>query len=506
MGMRKVSVLVLLAILAVFAFGCKPRIISVSPKSPVTILVGQTQVFTVTATGGGLSYEWWLDSQQQSSTTNAYTYSPTFDDIGDHMLEVIVSNKDGQVSYVWDVYVRFFEISWEETYGGSGDDVAYSIQQTSDEGYIVAGSSNSTDITGVTNNGAKDYYVIKLDEDGNIVWHKMYGGSGDDIAYSIQQTSDEGYIVAGSSNSTDITGVTNNGAKDYYVIKLDKDGNIVWHKMYGGSNNDIARSIKETEDGGYIVGGYSSSTDIPTQTNHGLTDAYTIKLDASGNVVWQKLYGNISAEYVYSIQETTNTSGNADGYIFAGNKNGLSYYVVRLDLDGDVMWSRIYFSIAHPGPGSAREIQQTVDGGYVVTGWIQEHSGENSDTECYTIKLYPNGDKEWENLCGGSEWDKAFSIQEFDEGSGYIIVGTTESKDVPGGSGPANETYDVYISILNSESTLLRHERHGGPGATDSGHSIAKTQNASGETDGFIIAGQWGSIYHDFYIIRLSTY
>ena len=174
--------------------------------------------------------------------------------------------------------------TWRKMYGGSGWDRASSIQQTSDGGYIVAGSSYSTDIPGVTNHGdlTQDCYIIKLDADGEVLWQNMFGGSEEESAYSIQQTSDGGYIVAGSSSSTDIPGVTNHGSSDFYIIKLDADGNVLWQNMYGGSDGDGAYSIQKTSDGGYIVGGSSLSTDIPGVINHGYCDFYIIKLNALG--------------------------------------------------------------------------------------------------------------------------------------------------------------------------------------------------------------------------------
>ena len=141
--------------------------------------------------------------------------------------------------------------------GGSGVDLSLSIQQTADGGYIVAGYSKSTDIPGLKNHGEGDYYIIKLDSLGNTVWQRMIGGSDMDFALSIQQTMDGKYIVAGSSWSEDIPGLKNHGDWDYYIIKLDSLGNTVWQRIIGGSDWDIAKSIQQTADGGYIVAGFS---------------------------------------------------------------------------------------------------------------------------------------------------------------------------------------------------------------------------------------------------------
>ena len=150
-------------------------------------------------------------------------------------------------------------IQWQKSLGGSSYDLAKSIQQTSDGGYIIAGESDSTngDVTG--NHGTSDFWIVKLNALGIIEWQKSLGGSYSDMANSIQQTSDGGYIVAGESGSIngDVTG--NHGNADYWIVKLDPSGNIQWQKSLGGSNRDAANSIKQTSDGGYIVAGESSS-------------------------------------------------------------------------------------------------------------------------------------------------------------------------------------------------------------------------------------------------------
>jgi len=154
---------------------------------------------------------------------------------------------------------------WAKTYGGTGDDYAYSIQQTSDGGYIVAG------YTGSSGAGLADFWVLKLKSDGTVDWQKTYGGGGYDSASSIQQTSDGGYIVAGVTTSFGA------GGYDFWVLKLDGSGNVQWQKTYGGTGNDYANSIQQTTDGGYIVAGVTTSFGAGG-------DFWVLKLDSSGNV------------------------------------------------------------------------------------------------------------------------------------------------------------------------------------------------------------------------------
>jgi len=292
---------------------------------------------------------------------------------------------------------------WQKTYGGSNDDVAISIQQTQDGGYIVGGYTKSFGA------GGWDFYVIKLDENGNKVWEKTYGGSNYDYAYSIQQTSDGGYIVAGW------TGSFGAGKSDVYIIKLDEDGNKVWEKTYGGSGDDVAYSIQQTSDGGYIVAGYTKSFGV------GEYDVYIIKLDTKGNKVWQKTYGGSNYDVAISIQQTSD-----GGYIVAGETNsfgagGSDVYIIKLDTKGNKVWQKTY---GGSGDDWACSIQQTSDGGYIVAGGTSSFGAGEYDV--YIIKLDEDGNKVWEKTYGGSGDDVAYSIQQTSDG-GYIVAGYTKS-------------------------------------------------------------------------------
>ncbi len=172
------------------------------------------------------------------------------------------------------------DIIWQKCFGGTDDDVAFSIQQTSDGGFIVAGytSSNDGDVSG--NHGGGDYWVVKLDSSGTIQWQKCLGGTDNDEAKSIQQTSDGGYIVAGEtwSNDGDVSG--NHGNSDYWVVKLNSSGDIEWQKCLGGTVKDIAKTIQQTSDGGFIVAGYTNSNDGDVSGIHGdYYDFWVVKLN-----------------------------------------------------------------------------------------------------------------------------------------------------------------------------------------------------------------------------------
>ncbi len=206
---------------------------------------------------------------------------------------------------IYDVWILKLDangnVVWQKTYGGADYDHAYSIQQTSDGGYIVAGETWSSWSFGAERNG--DAWVLKLDANGNVQWQKRYGGADSDIASFIQQTSDGGYIVAGR---TDYFGAGDFDF-DVWVLKLDANGNVQWQKRYGGPGWDWASSIQQTSDGGYIVAGYTDSFGA------GYFDVWVLKLDASGNVQWAKTYGGADYDHANSIQQTSD-----GGYIVAG--------------------------------------------------------------------------------------------------------------------------------------------------------------------------------------------
>jgi len=163
-------------------------------------------------------------------------------------------------------------IEWQKAIGGSAQDAAHSIQQTLEGGYIIAGRSHSNDGDVTGNQGNSDYWIVKLDTGGNITWQKTFGGSGDDYAHSIQQTADGGYIIAGESNSNDGDVSGNHGGSDYWIVKLSPSGEITWQQSLGGSGADSATSIKQTLDGGYIAAGYSSPSDGDVTVNEGSGD------------------------------------------------------------------------------------------------------------------------------------------------------------------------------------------------------------------------------------------
>jgi hypothetical protein len=346
-------------------------------------------------------------------------------------------------------------IEWQKSLGGSGLDFANSIEQTTDGGYIVAGFSNSTDGDVTGNHGGSDYWVVKLDVSGNITWQKTLGGSGNDNASSIQQTTDGGYIVAGKTDSNDGDVSGNFGLWDIWVLKLDASGSITWKKLLGGSLSESASSIQQTTDGGYIVSGESDSNDGDVTVNNGFTDSWIVKLDASGNITWEKSLGGSQSEYSHSIQQTTDGgyivagySNSNDGDVI-GNQGMWDYWVLKLDVFGNIIWQK---SLGGTSIDKAYSIKQTMDGGYILAGYSSSNSGDISLNDYWAVKLDTAGGITWQKSLGGSGDDWANSIQQTTDG-GYIVAGWSNSND--GDVTGSNGNNDYWIVKLSPDISSI---------------------------------------------------
>ena len=380
-----------------------------------------------------------------------------------------VSINHGDIDY-WVVKINNIgTIEWQKSFGGSGRDYASSIQQTSDGGYIVAGSSvsNDGDVSGNHSLG-EDYWVVKLTSLGTIEWQKAFGGSGFDYSYSIKQTSDGGYIVAGTSNSNDGDVSGNHDDDDYWVVKINSIGTIEWQKSIGGSGFDRAKSIQQTSDGGYIVAGTSDSNDGDVSLNNGYEDYLVVKLTSIGTIEWQKSLGGSGRDYANSIQQTSDggyivagSSVSNDGDVSGNHGFATDYWVVKLTSLGAIDWQKALGGINNDYSYS---IQQTSDGGYIVAGITYsidgDVSGNNGGVDSWMVKLTITGTMEWQKALGGTGLDYSYSIKQTSDG-GYIVTGESISNDgdVSGNHGENDywvvKLSDGQLSIENSEPELF---------------------------------------------------
>lgn len=341
------------------------------------------------------------------------------------------------------IYSQGHNIIWQQSFGGSLFDVSYSSCLTSDTGYIIAGETHSIDGDVIGNHGESDYWIIKLDALGTLQWQKCLGGSSDDYLKSIQNTSDGGYIVAGSSNSNngDVSG--NHGSHDFWIVKLNDTGNLQWQKSLGGSDFEMAYSVQQTTDGGYIIAGSSNSNDGDVSGNHGSNDFWIVKLDNTGNLQWQKCFGGSEIDIPFSIAQSADggyivagLSGSNDGDV-SGNHGGYDYWIIELDSYGNLEWQECY---GGSGEDQAYCLQQTADGGNIVAGTSGSNdgnvSGNHGGCDYWVIKLDSSRNLEWQQSYGGSDNELAYSIQQ-SLNEKYIIAGWSNSNngDVTGNHG-----------------------------------------------------------------------
>jgi hypothetical protein len=286
-------------------------------------------------------------------------------------------------------------IQWQKVLGGStGCDFANAILSTPDGGYVIVGHTDSHDGDVTSTAGERDVWIIKLSSSGAVLWQKTIGGSESDYAYSIQATPDGGYITAGYtySNNGDVSG--NHGDADAWIVKLSSTGAIEWQKALGGSGEEIARSVLPTPDGGYIVGACTKSNSGDVSGNHGDADAWVVKLSSSGAIQWQKALGGTNEDIARSIQLTAD-----GGYIVAGstmsnngdvsgNHGGLDAWLIKLSNNGTIQWQKTLGGTANDFVNS---IQQTNDGSYVIAGQATSNngdvSGSHGDADAWVIKL-----------------------------------------------------------------------------------------------------------------------
>ncbi len=317
---------------------------------------------------------------------------------------------------------------WKKCFGGSNQDFGHSVDCASDGGFIVSGytrSNNGNVMSG--NHGIEDIWLVKLNAQGSIQWEKTYGGSGvdrlGDYVGSMERTVDNGYILAGYSNSTDGDVTGNHGLLDIWVVKTDDMGTLQWQKSYGGSSTDAPRAIHQTSDGGYIIIGDTNSNDGDVSGNHGDRDVWVLKINAIGDIEWHTAYGGSGQDIGKSIQSTSDggyivsaTTESIDGDVI-GNHAEEDIWVFKLDSTGHIQWQKYLY-----GHGWEASIFQTIDDGYIFA------ASKGGPFDFWILKLNPFGDQLWQTSYGGSSEDRLYAIDQSADGS-LFAVGTTDSND-----------------------------------------------------------------------------
>jgi len=295
---------------------------------------------------------------------------------------------------------------WAHTFGGTGVEWGYSVQQTKDTGYVLAGYTNSFGA------GGYDFYLVKTDSLGNVKWTKTYGGSDWDFAYSVEQTSDGGYIMAGGTYSD------TKGDEDMYLVKTDANGDTLWTRKYGGVKQDEARSVKQTSDLGYIITGFTKTA------SDTLGNVFLIKTDQNGDTLWTRVFGGSGTDFGNEVIENTSLAS----YIVVGGTNSslpdLDFYLLRVDYSGNTVWEKVY----KPSSGNADDVANAVTNApnntFAFVGYNFSNSAGFNDI--FFMKFDKDGYYITATTHGTFQHEDGFSIQNTKD-KGFIICGFTDS-------------------------------------------------------------------------------
>jgi len=359
------------------------------------------------------------------------------------------------------------EVAWVKNFGGTGEDTAQSVIITSDGGYAVLGYSNSMDgdLAGKTTD-VNDYWLLKLDVDGNLQWNKTYGGTKDDRGQSVIQTKDGGFAIVGYAMSSDGDGTNNEGFHDNWILKLDAVGAIEWERSFGFSGHDHSYDLLQTEDGGFFFVGFvdvTASGGAGADTNkgnsitrHGVGEFWGTKLDAAGNLEWRRFFGGTSNDRAYGVVQSNDggfvLSGSSESNDFdiSESRGSYDYWVIKITEKGDLVWQS---SFGGTGIDKAWDITKTNDNGYVIVGNTfssdVDISKNNGESDVWLIKIDDNGKLLWEKTYGGTQFDAAKSVILSNDG-GFIMAGNSKSKDA-----------DVTANVGENDSWLLKTNASG---------------------------------------------
>lgn len=351
---------------------------------------------------------------------------------------------------------------WSKTYGGIGEDAAYSMVATKDGGYAMVGSAGNT------------FWLVKTDSSGEQLWNKTYGGH---CAYCLLQD-DDGYAMAGS------TGANSSMGYNFWLVKTDSDGNQLWNQTYGGTGDEYAYALTKTDEGGYVIAGPTTSFGPIPWVN-----ILVVKTDSSGHQLWYKTFGGTGTYYVFDILETSD-----GGYIISGGQQlhdpdlptYFDFWLLKIDSDGNLLWEKTYGGARSD---SASDIAQTNDGGYIMAGYTTPVGSDQADF--LVVKIDAAGNMLWNKSYGGTNDDWANSIAQITDG-GYIIVGYTESYG-------AGDT-DSWVIRTNSAGDVLWNNTYGGT-ASDGACMVIV------ENEQYVIVGQtksFGAGMNDFWLMKIS--
>jgi hypothetical protein len=384
------------------------------------------------------------------------------------------------------------ELEWIKSFGGTGEETAQAVIETADGGYAILGYTNSTDgdIQDKSLN-VNDYWLLKLDADGNLQWNKTYGGSKDDRGQSLVQTLDGGYALTGYAMSDDGDGSVNNGFHDNWVLKLDASGTIEWEKSFGFSGHDHSYDILQTTDGGYFFTGFLDITSARadgnteksgTLTRHGVGEFWGTRINKIGDVEWRGYFGGTNNDRAHGAVQSEDL-----GFVMAGfsesndfdisdTQGSYDFWLVKVDDKGNMLWER---SFGGSGIEIAYDIAKTDDNAYVVVGNTFSTDGDISATkgesDIWLIKVDDAGRLIWEKSFGGSQFDAAQAVTPSKNG-GFFVIGNSKSSDADTTENAGEN--DIWIIKIDAEGNLVWQKSFGGDNI-DFGFDIVENSDGS---------------------------
>ncbi|OAD90695.1 hypothetical protein A7A78_05490 [Aequorivita soesokkakensis] len=411
------------------------------------------------------------------------------------------------------------DIDFVKTYGGSESDEAVSVVEAADGGFVILGTTRSSngDITDKSGNDS-DFWLLKITKTGEIVWSKTYGGSDDENAARITKTNDGGYLLSGytTSNDGDVSG--NEGFQDYWILKVDASGNILWDKNFGFAGSDQAYKAFQTTDGGYFITGFfdvsasgGAGNDLQRGVVHGVGEFWGIKLDANGNKEWRRYFGGTNNDRSYDAWQTadggflmTGTSESVD-FDKIDPKGSYDYWAVRLTPSGDLVWTK---SFGGAEIDNSYASLKTNDGNYIMVGDSrssdQDVTSPRGNADAWMVKFDDNGNKIWQKSFGGSQFDTTHSIVQRANGD-YILAGHSRSSD--GDLQSNNGVNDAWILVVDNNGALKFEKSVGGSGLDFASEAIETSDSkilavGDSESNDLDIPLNQGS--KDFLIIKLK--
>ncbi|MDA9340054.1 hypothetical protein N9Q78_01550 [Polaribacter sp.] len=364
-------------------------------------------------------------------------------------------------------------LEFVETLGGSKNDAFNAVKATTDGGYITAGytQSNNGDILEKTNTSF-DFLISKFSSKNILEWQKTFGGSDDDRATAIVQTLDGGFAVLGFAKSTDIAVSENAGSKDFWLLKLTSNGNLLWEKSFGFSGADYGTDLIETKEGGFLITGVLdvSASDgqgsaKSTATKHSGGDYWAIKTDNTGALEWSRFFGGSFTEVPLGVLETDAHNfvivGSSDSKDFniSNNKGSYDFWIIKISTEGTLLWEK---SFGGSEIDEAKAITTTNDGNFIIVGDTRSTdknvSKNNGAADIWVLKVSEEGTLLWEKTIGGTNFDVARAVSRTQD-NGYLISGSSRSLD----NGFENKGQnDALILKIDKNGNLLWKKTFGG--------------------------------------------